>query len=91
MFQLVFKGECTSGTDVQTARANAKALFKASVEQLDRMFSGQAVVRQETQLTCLSKSRGLTMALLVIVRVSLGHFDTFIRLLDIFLGGLLGF
>ncbi|MBR9869968.1 MAG: hypothetical protein GYB26_02375 [Gammaproteobacteria bacterium] len=44
MFQLVFKGECTSGTDVQTARANAKALFKASVEQLDRMFSGQAVV-----------------------------------------------
>ena len=44
MFQLVFKGECTSGTDVQTARANAKALFKASVEQLDRMFSGHAVV-----------------------------------------------
>ncbi|MBJ6135975.1 hypothetical protein [Marinobacter litoralis] len=44
MFQLVFKGECTSGTDLSTARANAKALFKASVEQLDRMFSGQAVV-----------------------------------------------
>ncbi|MBZ0335705.1 hypothetical protein [Marinobacter sp. AL4B] len=44
MFQLVFKGECTSGTDLLTARANAKALFKASVEQLDRMFSGQAVV-----------------------------------------------
>ncbi|MFV8571927.1 hypothetical protein ACNQ6O_12045 [Marinobacter sp. SBS5] len=44
MFQLVFKGECTSGTDLNTARANAQALFKASVEQLDRMFSGQAVV-----------------------------------------------
>ncbi|MEP3561255.1 MAG: hypothetical protein ABJM19_14520 [Marinobacter sp.] len=44
MFQLVFKGECTSGTDLHTARANAQALFKASVEQLDRMFSGQAVV-----------------------------------------------
>ena len=27
------------------------------------------------------------MALLVMVRVSLGHFDTFIRLLDIFLEG----
>ena len=44
MFQLVFKGECTSGTDTETARNNAKALFKASVEQLDRMFSGQPVV-----------------------------------------------
>lgn len=31
------------------------------------------------------------MALLVIVRVSLGHFETFIRLLDIFLRELLGF
>lgn len=44
MFQLVFKGECTPGTDPETARANARALFKASVEQLDRMFSGQPVV-----------------------------------------------
>jgi len=44
MFQLVFKGECTSGTDTETARNNAKTLFKASVEQLDRMFSGQPVV-----------------------------------------------
>lgn len=44
MFQLVFKGECAPGTDTETARSNAKALFKASVEQLDRMFSGQPVV-----------------------------------------------
>ncbi|HET8848670.1 MAG TPA: hypothetical protein VFM78_02195 [Marinobacter sp.] len=44
MFQLVFKGECASGTDLQTARDNARGLFKASVEQLDRMFSGQPVV-----------------------------------------------
>ena len=44
-----------------------------------------------SNLTCLSKSLGLTMALLVIVRVSLGHFETFIRLLDIFLRELLGF
>ncbi len=44
MFQLVFKGECTPGTDMETARNNARALFKASVEQLDRMFSGQPVV-----------------------------------------------
>ena len=33
--------------------------------------------------TCLSKSLVLTMALLVMVRVSLGHLDTFILLLDI--------
>ena len=44
MFQLVFKGECTPGTDPETARTNARTLFKASVEQLDRMFSGQPVV-----------------------------------------------
>ena len=37
MYQLVFKGECTPGTDLETARNNARALFKASVEQLDRM------------------------------------------------------
>lgn len=44
MFQLVFKGECVPGTDEQTARNNARALFKASVEQVERMFSGQPVV-----------------------------------------------
>lgn len=44
MYQLVFKGECVQGTDLKTARANAQALFKASLEQVDRMFSGQAVV-----------------------------------------------
>ncbi|MEP1216755.1 MAG: hypothetical protein ABJM11_16995 [Marinobacter sp.] len=44
MFQLVFKGECTPGTDPTTARTNAKNLFKATVEQVDRMFSGQPVV-----------------------------------------------
>jgi len=44
MFQLVFKGECTQGTDPATARNNAKTLFKATVEQIDRMFSGQPVV-----------------------------------------------
>ena len=33
--------------------------------------------------TCLSKSLVLTMALFVMVRVSLGHLDTFILLLDI--------
>lgn len=44
MFQLVFKGECAPGTDPETARANARNLFKASVEQVERMFSGQPVV-----------------------------------------------
>lgn len=44
MFQLVFKGECTPGTDVATVRNSARALFKASVEQIERMFSGNPVV-----------------------------------------------
>ncbi|MBS3803847.1 MAG: hypothetical protein KGY54_04810 [Oleiphilaceae bacterium] len=44
MYQLVFKGECTTGTEMSTARANAQALFKASLAQVDRMFSGKAVV-----------------------------------------------
>ncbi|MDX1633188.1 MAG: hypothetical protein R3280_00990 [Marinobacter sp.] len=44
MYQLVFRGECAQGTDLKTARANAQALFKASLDQVDRMFSGQAVV-----------------------------------------------
>lgn len=44
MFQLVFKGECAPGTDMATARNNARALFKASVEQIERMFSGSPVV-----------------------------------------------
>lgn len=44
MFQLIFRGECQPGTDIETARKNARALFKASVEQVDRMFSGRPVV-----------------------------------------------
>lgn len=44
MYQLVFRGECTQGTDQAQARANAKALFKASVDQVERMFSGRPVV-----------------------------------------------
>ncbi|WP_336367419.1 hypothetical protein [Marinobacter sp. C2H3] len=44
MYQLVFRGECVAGTDQQTARNNARALFKATVEQVERMFSGQPVV-----------------------------------------------
>lgn len=44
MFQLVFKGECAPGTDRPTAQRNAQALFKASAEQLERMFSGNPVV-----------------------------------------------
>lgn len=44
MFQLVFKGECTPGTDAATVQSNARALFKASAEQIERMFSGSPVV-----------------------------------------------
>ena len=44
MYQLVFKGELSPGVDQQTARANAMALFKATIAQVERMFSGQRVV-----------------------------------------------
>ncbi|MFT7337275.1 MAG: hypothetical protein ACI92B_000596 [Marinobacter maritimus] len=44
MYQLVFKGECAPGIEMATARRNARTLFKASVEQVDRMFSGSPVV-----------------------------------------------
>ena len=44
MYQLVFKGECAKGVDEATARANAKALFKASDDQIQKMFSGGRVV-----------------------------------------------
>ncbi len=44
MYQLVFKGECVPGVDGATARENAKALFKASDAQVQKMFSGGRVV-----------------------------------------------
>ena len=44
MFQLIFRGECQPGTDIETARNNARTLFKASLEQVERMFSGRPVV-----------------------------------------------
>ncbi|WP_148861488.1 hypothetical protein [Marinobacter fonticola] len=44
MYQLIFKGECAPGIDEQTARANAMALFKATLDQVERMFSGSRVV-----------------------------------------------
>lgn len=44
MYQLVFRGECTPGTDIAAARNNARALFKASLDQVDKMFSGQRVI-----------------------------------------------
>jgi len=44
MFQLVFRGECTPGTDPESARDNARNLFKATADQVAKMFSGQRVV-----------------------------------------------
>lgn len=44
MFQLIFKGECVPGSDPEAARNNARTLFKASAEQITRMFSGEPVV-----------------------------------------------
>ena len=60
MFQLVFKGECTPGTDPETARNNAKTLFKANVDQIARMFSGQPVViRNKLEEVQAEKYRGV--------------------------------
>lgn len=44
MYQLVFQGECAPGVDEETARANAKGLFKASDAQILKMFAGGRVV-----------------------------------------------
>lgn len=44
MYQLLFKGECTPGTDPAAARNNARTLFKASLDQVERMFSGKPVI-----------------------------------------------
>jgi len=44
LYQLVFKGECTEGTAPGDAREAARSLFKASVDQLEKMFSGRPVV-----------------------------------------------
>lgn len=60
MFQLVFKGECAPGTDPETARNSARALFKASAEQVTRMFSGQPVViRNRLEQAQAEKYRGV--------------------------------
>lgn len=60
MFQLVFKGECTPGTDPEVARNNARTLFKANAEQIARMFSGQPVViRNRLEEVQAEKYRGV--------------------------------
>ncbi len=60
MFQLVFKGECTPGTDPETARSNAKTLFKANADQIVKMFSGQPVViRNKLEEVQAEKYRGV--------------------------------
>jgi len=60
MFQLVFRGECTPGTDPETARSNAKTLFKANADQIAKMFSGQPVViRNKLEEVQAEKYRGV--------------------------------
>lgn len=60
MFQLVFKGECTPGTDPETARENARTLFKANAAQITKMFSGQPVViRNRLEEVQAEKYRGV--------------------------------
>jgi hypothetical protein len=60
MFQLVFKGECTPGTDPETARGNARTLFKANADQITKMFSGQPVViRNRLEEVQAEKYRGV--------------------------------
>lgn len=43
-YELVFYGELAQGVDAAQAKRNVAELFKASVEQVERMFSGQRVV-----------------------------------------------
>ncbi len=43
-YELVFYGELAVGANPQQVRQNVAELFKASVEQVERMFSGQRVV-----------------------------------------------
>lgn len=43
-YELVFYGELVPGVDATQAKRNIAELFKASVEQVERMFSGQRVV-----------------------------------------------
>jgi len=60
MFQLVFKGECTPGTDPEEARSNARTLFKANADQITKMFSGQPVViRNRLEEVQAEKYRGV--------------------------------
>lgn len=60
MFQLIFKGECTSGTDPEAARNSARTLFKASADQIARLFSGQPVViRNRLEEVQAEKYRGV--------------------------------
>jgi len=60
MFQLVFKGECTPGTDPEAARNSAKTLFKANADQIAKMFSGQPVViRNRLEEVQAEKYRGV--------------------------------
>lgn len=60
MFQLVFKGECTPGTDPEAARESARTLFKANAAQITKMFSGQPVViRNRLEEVQAEKYRGV--------------------------------
>jgi hypothetical protein len=60
MFQLVFRGECTPGTDPEAARNNARTLFKANADQVARMFSGKPVViRNRLEEAQAEKYRGV--------------------------------
>ena len=43
-YELVFKGQTVEGVNLEQAKQNVGKLFKASPEQVERMFSGKAVV-----------------------------------------------
>lgn len=44
LYELVFNGETVPGQDRQQVMRNMQALFKAQPEQVQRMFSGKAVI-----------------------------------------------
>jgi hypothetical protein len=43
-YDIIFSGQLLEGSDLETTRQQVGKLFKASAEQLDRLFSGKPVI-----------------------------------------------
>ncbi|TVP52325.1 MAG: hypothetical protein EA349_16025 [Halomonadaceae bacterium] len=70
MYQLVFKGECVPGVDQATAKRQAKALFKASEAQVEKMFAGgRVVIRNRLDSATAEKYQGVLRKNGIICRI----------------------